>query len=111
MKAIEPRQRPIPVTSQERRFLEEQKQRYESNSGDTGDWGQFLGSMALLGLAAVGIYALARAINRTPQSVDVQCSVCYNSFLLALPTEVRRVLYTRCPHCQSEIVVTLTNEI
>jgi len=107
----EPRQRPIPVTSQERRFLEEQKQRYENNSGDTGDWGQFLGSMALLGLAAIGIYALANAINRTPQSVDVRCSVCNNSFLMALPTEVRRVLYTRCPHCQSEIVVTLSNEI
>lgn len=103
----EPRQRPIPVTSQERRFLEEQKQRYESNSGDTGDWGQFLGSIVLLGLAAVGIYALANAISRTPQSVDVQCPVCYNSFVMALPTGVGRVLYTRCPHCQSEIVVTL----
>src|SRR4030042_1639801 len=100
----EPRQRPIPVTSQERRFLEEQKRRYENRSGNNGDWGQFLGAVVLLGLAALGIYALVNAVNRTSQSVDVQCSTCGNTFVMALPVDVRQVIYTRCPHCQSELV-------
>jgi hypothetical protein len=101
----EPRQRPIPVTSQERMFLEQQKQRYESQNGSRGDWGQFLGAIALLGLAAIGVYTLANATNRSPQSVDVRCSVCSNSFVMALPSGAGRVVYTRCPHCQSELVV------
>lgn len=106
---VERRQRPIPVTSQERRFLEEQKKRYENSSGDTGDWGKFLASMALLGLAAAGIYALANATKRTPQSVDVKCSVCSNTFIMAVPAGAVNIIHTKCPYCQSELVVNLGN--
>ena len=103
----EPRQKPIPVTSQERRFLEKQRQRYEERNGHSGDWGQFLGSVVLLGLAALGVYALARATNRTPQSVDVQCPTCSNSLVMALPTGIGQTVYILCPHCQLELVVNL----
>jgi len=103
----ERRQRPIPVTSREREFLEHQKQRYESSSGRSGDWGDFLGAVTLLGLAAVGIYALAKAMKRTPQSVDVECSSCHNTFVMAISTEADRVVYTRCPCCSAELVVKL----
>ena len=106
----EPRQKPIPVTSQERKFLEEQRQRYEERNGDSGDWGQFLGSVVLLGLAALGVYALARATNRTPQSVNVQCPTCSSAFLMALPTGIGQTVYIRCPHCQSELVVNLSSQ-
>ena len=101
------RQRPIPVTSREREFLEKQKKLYERNSGNTGDWGQFLGGIVLLGLAAAGIYVLARAVNRTPQSVDVHCSACGTSFVMALPNDARRIIHTKCPNCSSELVVNL----
>jgi DNA-directed RNA polymerase subunit RPC12/RpoP len=103
----EPRQRPIPVTSKERAALEQQKRRYEQSTGDTGDWGNFLGTVALLGLAALGIYSLARATRRSEQSVDVQCAVCQQSFLMAVPDEVGQAVYIRCPHCNEELVVNL----
>jgi hypothetical protein len=107
---IERRQRPIPVTSKERTFLEEQKKLYEKKSGDSGDWGQFLGSVAILALAAIGVYTLANAINRTSQSVDVQCLACNKSFVMALPNGIGSVIHTKCPHCQADLVVNLGNQ-
>ena len=104
----ERRQRPIPVTNHERAFLEEQKKRYETSSGETGDWGKFLGTVTLLGLAAAGIYSLVNASRRSSQSVDVRCAVCQNVFVMALPTGCGNAVYTRCPHCQSELVVNLS---
>jgi len=107
MKMVERRQRPIPVTGQERTILAEQKKRYEQSTGDRGDWGKFLGTVTLLGLAAAGIYALASATTRSGQSVSVECAGCGESFLMAIPSGTDRAIYTICPHCDKELVVYL----
>jgi len=103
----EPRQKPIPVTSGERARLEQHKGRYEDATGDSGDWGKFLGTVALLGLAAAGVYALVKATERSRQSVDVSCCGCNTSFVMALPEGTGRAVYTTCPHCGMELVVDL----
>jgi len=103
------RQRPIAVTSKQRSFLEEQKAKFDANTNTNTDWGQFLGGVVLLGLAAIGIYALANAVNRTSQSVDVTCLECQGTFVMALSNHVEPVVYTRCPHCNRELVVNLAN--
>jgi len=103
----EPRQKPIPITRQERALLEDQKRRYEQSTGDRGDWGKFLGTIALLGLAAAGIYALSRATSRTKQSVNVRCEICRKTFIMAVPNRADRAIYTTCPHCGGELVVYL----
>ena len=103
------RQRPIPVTGSERARLEQYKQQYEQNSGQTGDWGDFLSAIALLGLAAAGIYALAQATQQTSQSVNVTCTLCNQTFLMALPVNASSVVAVICPHCQRNLVVRTTN--
>ena len=103
----EPRQKPIPVTSGERAKLEQQKQRYESATGEAGDWGKFLGTITLLGLGAAGVYALVKATQRSPQSVDVRCTKCSVTFVMALPEGTGRAVYTTCPNCGAELVVDL----
>lgn len=99
------RQRPIPVTSRERVLLEQHKKRYEKSTGDTGDWGNFLSTIALLGLAAAGIYMLVKAAKETDNSVSTQCGVCGQTFLIAMPDQVGRAVYIKCPHCKAELVV------
>jgi len=106
---VERRQKPIPVTNQERALLEEQKLLYEKSTGDSGDWGKFLENIALLGLAALGIYAIAKATQRTQQSVDVNCAVCSKDFVMAVSTVSLKIVHTKCPYCQSELVVNLGN--
>ena len=103
----ERRQKPIPVTSQERQFLDEQKARYENQSGDAGDWGQFLGTIALLGLATAGIYALVRAAQQNQRSANVRCSQCNRDFTVALQPGTGTAILVPCPHCQAELVVQL----
>ena len=101
------RQKPISINSRDRDVLNQQKARYEESTGKSTDWGDFLGTVALLGLAAVGVYMLAKAIKRSPRSVDVKCSGCDKSFVMAVPEGTPRAIYTTCPHCQEELVVDL----
>jgi len=101
------RQRPIPVTSQEREVLDKRKKKYEKSTGDSGDWGEFLATITLLGLAAAGIYKLVKAAKQPGQSVNVECIACRQTFVMALPNQVNRAVYIRCPHCQAELVVDL----
>jgi hypothetical protein len=103
----EPRQRPIPVTRGERDVLDTYKRKYQDRTGETPDWGKFLGTIVLLGLAAAGIYGLARATRRSTQSVDVQCCECQQRFLMAVPSGTDRAVQTMCPHCNTELVVDL----
>lgn len=103
----EPRQKPIPVTREERAALEQQKRRYEESTGDKGDWGKFLGTMALLGLAAAGIYGLAKATKRSEQSVNVECARCQRTFLMAVPEQVGRAVHIICPYCGAELIADL----
>ena len=100
-----PRQKPIPVTSRERDVLEDYKQQFENHTGDTGDWGEFLSAIALLGLAAAGIYALAKNSQRVNSTVNTQCSLCAQDFLVALPPGVSPVVHVLCPNCQTNLVI------
>jgi len=102
-----PRQRPIPVTSAEREKLAAAKSKYEQATGDSGDWGKFLSTISLLGLAAVGIYALGKASARPVQSVDVKCHACHSRFLMAVPDGTPRAVLTNCTNCGQEVVVDL----
>lgn len=101
------RQSPIPVTSQERELLNEQKGKYETHSGDTGDWGKFLETMALLGLAVAGVYLLVKALQVNPRSANVRCSNCGKDFTVALQPGTAKAILVNCPHCQVELVVQL----
>ena len=102
----EPRQRPIPVTRQERAILEQQKKRYESRTG-TVVMGRISGDSGPVGLAAAGVYALVTATRRSSQSVDVICSGCSMDFVMAVPAGTGRAVHTTCPHCGLELVVNL----
>ena len=104
-----PRQKPISIASRDRGALDSYKKRYEEKTGERTDWGTFLGTVALLGLAAAGIYHLAKTTNRSPQSVDVQCGKCQGNFLLAVPGGVGRAIQITCPHCNEELVLDLGN--
>ena len=105
----EPRQKPISIASRDRGALDSYKKRYEEKTGERTDWGTFLGTVALLGLAAAGVYHLVRATNRSPQSVDVQCCQCSGNFILAVPRGTGRAIQTTCPHCNADLVVDLGN--
>lgn len=102
-----PRQKPIPVTSQERAVLEERKRLWEQHTGERGDWGDFLQAMTLLGLAAGGIHLLAQATSRSHSSVSVVCPSCKEKFLMALAEKSGRALQISCPHCRQDMVVAL----
>jgi len=102
-----PRQRPISITGREHQALESQRRHYEGTTGDSGDWGKFLGTMALLGLAAIGIYGLTKAIERSERSVKVECSNCRRVFPMALPSEPVTIVQVPCPYCDIDLVVNL----
>jgi len=101
------RQQPIPVTTEERRFLEQQRTLFEQKTGKTDDWGEFLRAMSILGLAALSVYALANAVQQSQQSVSVACPTCGQTFLIALTIPHERYLQTQCLHCQAGLVIDL----
>ena len=101
------RQKPISITSRDRDILDSYKRRYDESTGERTDWGTFLGTVALLGLAAAGVYHLVNAKNRSPQSVDIECFECGEIFIMAVPQGVDRAVYTSCPACDAELVVDL----
>ena len=99
------------MTSQEHEALENQRRRYEAATGDRGDWGKFLGAMTLLGLAAVGIYGLAKATERSEQSVKVECPECHKVFPMALSSEPVIIARVPCPYCNTDLVVNLGSSV
>lgn len=102
----ERRQRPIPVTSSERKILDTYKGDWENRTGSQSDWGEFLGAVVLLGLAAAGIYALAEVIARNdPHSLQVSCPKCSQRFVVAVPQNTGEAVQVGCPHCQASLVV------
>lgn len=105
----DPERRHIAVSPQERKQLEEAKQRYEGQAGHT-DWGGFLTAVVGIGLAALGIYALATLLEQSERSARVRCSACHGEFALAIPHSGQarvRVLEVDCPHCRAQLVVDL----
>ena len=102
----QPRQRHIPLSIDDRRVLDRRKREYEDRTGDTGDWGKFLGIISLAGLAALGIYAMAEATKRAPTVWQVDCSHCGMGFAVQVPNPPPwRLAQVRCPNCSSELVV------
>ena len=105
-KMPEPRQRNIPLDINERRELDRRKQDYESQTGDTGDWGKFLGIATLAGLAALGIYAAAQATKRAPTVWQVSCPRCSALFPIHVPNPPKwRLTQVECPSCETELVI------
>jgi len=100
-----PRQKPITLRSRDRDTLDKHKKKYESTRGST-DWGEFLRTVVLLGLAAAGIYAIVKATQRSEGSVNVECT-CGERFVLALTPDVDRAVSVICPACGRELVVDL----
>ena len=92
----------IVVTFKEKEKLESAKHLYEQHTGDGGDWGKFLGTISMLGLAALGIYKLAQASRKKRKSV---CPVCDREFSIAYGDDLPAVAYITCPHCGEELVV------
>ena len=104
------RQRPIPVTSAEREKLERYKTIYQDSTGTSGaDWGNFLGTIALLGLGAAGIYVLSKVLSRDNSTTTVSCGSCRQNFLMAVPEGVGQAVHVKCPHCHTDLVVALMN--
>lgn len=102
----EPRQRNIPLNINERYQLDKCKQDYENSTGDAGDWGKFLGTVTLAGLAALGIYALAQATRRAPTVWQVRCANCPTVFPIQVPNPPPwRVTQVACPNCSTELVI------
>ena len=101
------RQKAISLTIGDRDTLEQYKIRYDESIGEKTKWGPFLGTITLLGLAAAGVYHLANAKNRSPQSVDIECCVCGETFIMVVPQGVDRAIHTMCPECDAELVVDL----
>jgi transcription elongation factor Elf1 len=102
----EPRQRNIPLDINERHKLDQHKRHYENQTGDTGDWGKFLGTVTLAGLAALGIYTLARAAKRAPTVWQVDCPLCSTMFPIQVPNPPPwRVTQVACPRCNTELVI------
>ncbi len=104
------RQRPISITAHEREFLERQRERYEREFGELGNWGDFLGAISLLGLVALGAYFLVRASERSAQTATVVCSQCRENILMAIPSGTPRFVQVGCPHCGQGLVVDLRSQ-
>ena len=95
--------RHIAVSPQERRQLEEAKTLYERERGHT-DWGSFLAVVTGMGLAALGVYTLARASRRNATTWQVACPRCNSTFpvVTQAPPTIAQVT---CPNCDAELVV------
>ena len=100
--ANERRQKNIGITPREKEKLEEAKRLYEQHTGDRGDWGKFLGVIAVLGLAALGVYKMAQASRKKPKAV---CPMCDGEFSIAYGDDLPAVAHVTCPHCEAELVV------
>ena len=98
-----PRQQPIPVTTEERQVLNERKSLYERHTGDVGDWGHFLNSITLLGLAVAGVYPLVKGERTRRNATEVQCPSC-EMILWFFDHDREGVLLVPCPACDTEYV-------
>jgi DNA-directed RNA polymerase subunit RPC12/RpoP len=96
-------QKSIGLTLSEKARLEKAKRLYEeSTGGDKTDWGQFLGIIAGLGLAALGVYHLTKSTRENPV---VTCAVCKRKFPIAYSEDLPPIVYVSCPYCSSSLVV------
>ncbi|HEY48695.1 MAG TPA: hypothetical protein G4O13_01460 [Dehalococcoidia bacterium] len=102
----QPRQRHIPLNIEERQELDRRKRDYEYVTGDTGDWGKFLGIVSLAGLAALGVYSMAQVGRLAPTVWQVNCPHCRMGFPIQVPNPTPwRLTKMGCVNCSAELVV------
>lgn len=101
------RQRPISVNTRQRDNLDSYKRRFDQSIKKKTEWGEFLGTVALLGLAAIGTYHLVKAMKRTTHSADIECAVCKKVFIMAVPEGSGTAVHTVCPDCRADLVIDL----
>lgn len=97
------KRRHIAVSPQQRRQLEEAKNLYEQERGHT-DWGTFLAIATGMGLAALGVYALARTSRRNATTWQVACPKCETTFPL-VSQSLPAIAQVMCPKCDAELVL------
>ena len=98
-------QRPISISGKDRDRLDAYKLKYEGATGQPSDWGQFLGVLGLVGLAAFGVYKLVESANKSAQSATIKCPHCETNFLMAFPEGSPPAILVACPSCASDLVV------
>lgn len=104
--------RHIAVSPEERRRLEAAKQRFEQTEGSS-DWGGFLTAVTAAGLAALGVYGVAKLRERSERSVNVVCPDCAFEFTVALAIGAQgpaTIIEFDCPHCPAELVLDLASD-
>lgn len=99
---VEPRQKSIGITPQEKAQLDKAKHLYETETGDSTDWGKFLSIASALALGALGIYKLAEAKRNRP---SVACPNCGIRFVIAHSGGLPRIAQVQCPECSEELVI------
>jgi hypothetical protein len=103
-------QKAISVEAEEWALLDRLKRDYGQRTGEEVDWGNFLGTVALLGLAAAGVYGRAECLDRTESAASARCSVCGLVFPVAVPHRSPRAVQFRCPACRAMLVLYLRAE-
>jgi hypothetical protein len=98
----EPRQKSIALTPKEKEKLDREKELYEQNIGRRVDWGEFLGVVAVIGLAALGIHEMVRSSRGNPTTI---CPVCKQQITIAYSGDLPEVFHVVCPQCKTELVV------
>ena len=99
--------RHIAVSPEEREHLEKAKEQYNQTIGKS-DWGGFLTTVAAAGLGALGVYGLAKLVQRSANSLKVICPECDIEFTVALPVGARgttTVIEFECPECGCPLVL------
>ena len=102
----EPRQRHIPLNLEDRKELDQRKQDYEDATGDSGDWGKFLRTVSLAGLAALGVYSGAQVSRATSTVWQAGCPNCATRFPVRVANPPPwRLASSHCPNCNRELVM------
>ena len=97
-----PRQKSIGVSLQEKAQLDKAKHLYETNTGDSTDWGKFLAIASALALGTLGIYKLAKSNRNRP---SVECPNCGVRFVIAHSGGLPGAVQVECPECGEEVVI------
>jgi hypothetical protein len=100
-------QKAISVEAEEWALLDRLKRDYEQRTAEEVDWGNFLETVALLGLAAAGVYGRAECLDRTESAASARCSACGLVFPVAVPHRSPRAIHFRCPACRMMLVLHL----
>ena len=94
----------IPVSKGEREVLDLAKNRYEQKHGK-GDWGHFLGGLAVGFLVGAGVVAVAKAIANREQAWIAECPYCHREMRVLVRGRPPSAEVLECPYCAGSFVV------